>query len=180
MKPKVINELFSFDKRREIIEHIPDMSKEQNNWEESLQRFTYSSDYLTKIGESLESTARETFNSKELKLSYALYVKYDNKNSSLFKHVDTNACTYTIDYCLNQIFPWPLYVEDEPYTLFTNEALCYYGEQEMHWREKQDIPGENFVEMIFFHFVEPTHWFFTNIDVPNGQFSKAMRDGCGK
>jgi hypothetical protein len=177
MKPKIIHELFTFEKRLEIIENIPTMDKEHHTWDESLQRFAYSSDYLTKLGESLETTAREVFVSKELKLSYVLYVKYANNGSSLFKHTDTNACTYTIDYCLNQEYPWPLYVEDDPYAVFSNEALCYYGEKQIHWREKQDLPSENFVEMIFFHFVEPDHWFFTNIDVPPGHTSKQMRDG---
>jgi hypothetical protein len=42
-----------------------------------------------------------------------------------------------------------------------NCAVVYDGENELHWRET--FPSGNpmsFVHMIFFHFVEPEHWFF--------------------
>jgi hypothetical protein len=63
--------------------------------------------------------------------------------------------------CLYQKNPWDLYVEGNPYTLSPNEALAYYGNEQEHWRQDFPDPENNNVAMIFFHFAEPDHWFFT-------------------
>jgi hypothetical protein len=42
-----------------------------------------------------------------------------------------------------------------------NQALAYYGNDQLHWREKFPNPEKNHVAMIFFHFAEPDHWYFT-------------------
>jgi hypothetical protein len=105
--------------------------------------------------------ARSLFNSKSLLPTYTLFSHYEGINSRLHKHKDDNACTYTIDMCLYQKNPWDLYVEGNPYTLSPNEALAYYGNEQEHWRQDFPDPENNNVAMIFFHFAEPDHWFFT-------------------
>lgn len=166
MKPTIIQSTFSLEDRSNLLSIIPEMVHGQNDYESSLSRFAWSSESLNKIGISLEPLAKKIFNSDTLKSTYSLYVKYIGNNANLFKHIDSNACTYTIDYCLRQKYPWDLWIENTPYTLFSNESLCYLGETQEHWREKQSVPTENFVEMIFFHFVEPTHWYFTRENIP--------------
>ena len=104
--------------------------------------------------------ARELFGNN-IKPTYAIWGLYRGFKANLPKHIDDNACTYTIDVCLSQIQKWPIYVEDKEYILEPNQALCYYGEDQYHWRNQFPDPAKNEVQMIFFHFAEPDHWFFT-------------------
>jgi hypothetical protein len=119
---------------------------------------------LRKYFEDLVPLAKNIFGSKTLLPTYAMFAHYEGNNPSpsLFKHKDDNACTYTIDMCLYQKYPWDLYVEDRPYTLYPNQAVAYYGNDQEHWREDFPNPEENYVAMIFFHFAEPDHWWFVH------------------
>ena len=63
--------------------------------------------------------------------------------------------------CVYQTEPWDLNVDGNPYTLQENEALAYYGNDQLHGRGTFPNPGKQHVAMIFFHFVEPDHWWFT-------------------
>jgi hypothetical protein len=102
--------------------------------------------------------------SKTSKQSYIRSAKYSgflNPAPNLPAHLDDNACSYTIDLQLSSNVDWPLHVNGEVFTLEDNSAVIYDGENELHWRET--FPSRNpmsFVHMIFFHFVEPEHWFF--------------------
>jgi hypothetical protein len=91
-----------------------------------------------------------------------LFAHYEGQNPSpsLYKHKDDNACTYTLDMCVYQNEPWDLWVEDKNYCLYPNQALAYYGNDQMHWREEFPNPENNHVAMVFFHFAEPDHWWF--------------------
>lgn len=109
----------------------------------------------------LTPLARQLFESDYLLPTYTLFSHYEGPNARLHKHKDDNACTYTIDMCLYQNHSWDLYVEGNPYTLTPNQALAYYGNDQEHWREEFTEPETNHVAMIFFHFAEPNHWFFT-------------------
>ena len=110
--------------------------------------------------EHLVPLARDVFNTETLVPSYAIFAHYEGNQASLAKHKDNNACTYTIDLCLYQITPWGLWVEGREYMLDENEALAFYGEDQEHWREEFPNPVTNQVGQVFFHFVEPDHWFF--------------------
>jgi hypothetical protein len=109
----------------------------------------------------LTPLARELFDSPNLIPTYTLFSHYEGPEAKLWKHKDDNACTYTIDMCVYQKHPWDLYVEGTPYTLQPNQALAYYGNEQEHWREAFPEPDTNHVAMIFFHFAEPDHWWFT-------------------
>lgn len=115
---------------------------------------------LSSYMDHLVPIAREIFKSETLLPSYSIFAHYQGKEAKLQKHKDNNACTYTIDLCLYQEVPWGLWVEGHEYMLEPNEALCFYGEDQEHWREQFPDPENNKVGQIFFHFVEPDHWFF--------------------
>ena len=89
-------------------------------------------------------------------------------------HVDRSQCFLTIDVCLNQSKPWPLYVNSskdfsnhyfkkdiqeherikqasEEFIMEPGDALCYSGTNHAHWRKR--IDGDNFCDLVFFHFV---------------------------
>lgn len=133
---------------------------------------------LAELKNKLVETARKTFNSKTLIPTYALFAHYEGKDPSpnLSKHKDDNACTYTLDMCVYQNEPWDIFVEDKAYTLHENQALAYYGNDQYHWREDFPNPDTNTVGMIFFHFAEPDHWYFTEgpeyLEVIRGNISK--------
>lgn len=131
---------------------------------------------LDKAFNNLTSLARQTFNSKTLLPTYALFSHYEGKNARLHKHVDDNACTYTIDLCLYQKTPWGLWVENKEYVLQENQALAYYGNDQLHWRQQFPDKENNQVAMIFFHFAEPDHWWFTKgpsyLSVIRGQMTE--------
>ena len=109
----------------------------------------------------LTPLARSLFGSTTLLPTYTLFSHYEGPDARLHKHKDDNACTYTVDMCVYQKHSWDLYVEGNPYTLQPNQALAYYGNDQEHWREAFPEPSTNHVAMIFFHFAEPSHWFFT-------------------
>lgn len=115
---------------------------------------------LYAYSEYLLPLVREVFQDNTILPSYNCWARYTGLNSNLPAHKDKNACTYTVDYCVQQHEPWPLYVEGEEYVLQENQSLIFMGEDQEHWRE-QFAPG-NMVEMIFFHFVRPDHWYFTD------------------
>jgi hypothetical protein len=133
---------------------------------------------LGELADKLTETAREIFNSETLLPTYTLFAHYEGQDPepSLYKHKDDNACTYTLDMCVYQNEPWDLFVEDKAYTLYKNQALAYYGNDQMHWREKFPNPETNHVAMIFFHFAEPDHWWFTKgveyLQVVRGQITE--------
>jgi len=119
--------------------------------------------FLAELANKLIPTARKAFNSKTLLPTYTLFAHYEGQNPapSLYKHKDDNACTYTLDMCVYQNDSWDLWVDEKNYTLYPNQGLAYYGNDQLHWREEFPNPETNKVAMIFFHFAEPDHWYFT-------------------
>lgn len=120
----------------------------------------------------------QKFFSKTLLPSYTLFTEYCENTVSLHKHKDANACTYTIDLVLYQDRPWGLWVEDKEYLANENEAVLFWGEEQLHWRETiQD--NNNIVGVIFFHYVEPDHWWFTHgpeyVEVVREKLRKEMQ-----
>jgi hypothetical protein len=155
---KLIN-LLPEDKYEYLINHLKNiLNNKTYNYEEDMYRKVADSSVLNEIAEYLIPTARKIFNSDTLVCSYTLWSEYDNPKSNLLHHIDSNACTYTIDMCVYQDNEWPLWVENKEYHLEPNTALCYYGEDQVHWRDEFNKDGV--VAMIFFHFVEPDHWWF--------------------
>jgi hypothetical protein len=118
---------------------------------------------LKNLAEKLIPVARKAFNSETLLPTYTLFAHYEGQDPepSLYKHKDDNACTYTLDMCVYQNEPWDLWVDNKNYTLYPNQALAYYGNDQLHWREKFPNPESNHVAMVFFHYAEPDHWYFT-------------------
>ena len=133
---------------------------------------------IKELATKLVPLAREVFDSEGLLPTYALFAHYEGQDPepSLYKHRDDNACTYTLDMCVYQVEPWDLFVDDKAYTLYPNQALAYYGNDQWHWREKFPNPETNHVAMIFFHFAEPDHWYFTKgpeyLQVIRGQMTE--------
>lgn len=114
------------------------------------------------FSKKLEPLARSIFNDPTLKTSFSLYAKYADPSSWLSDHVDRHACVYTLDYCLSTKTIWPLTVGGIDYPIAQNEALAFMGMDTMHGRRPISDPGNNVVEMVFFHFVPEDHWYFNH------------------
>jgi hypothetical protein len=135
-------------------------------YQEGFSRYVVADNSIPELGvfaEQLVVAARKVFDSETLLPTYTVFSHYEGSNPapSLYRHKDDNACTYTLDMCLYQTEPWDLYVDGKAYTLNPNQALAYYGNDQEHWREAFPKPGEQHVAMVFFHFAEPDHWYFT-------------------
>jgi hypothetical protein len=163
-EPILIDSLLSPEDYTKLLEYLN--NPKSFEFDPGFSRYCIGDGGLPILGElanKLVGIAREIFNSKTLLPTYTLFAHYEGKNPSpsLFKHKDDNACTYTIDMCIYQTEPWDLWVDDKAYTLYPNQALAYYGNDQMHWREEFPNPETNHVAMIFFHFAEPDHWWYT-------------------
>lgn len=163
-EPQLINNLLSNEDYSRLVASLGDPKK--FGFDPGFSRYCVGDGGLPILKELLDKltdTAREIFNSKTLLPTYALFAHYEGQNPtpSLYKHKDDNACTYTLDMCVYQKEPWDLFVEDKPYTLYQNQALAYYGNDQWHHREIFPNPETNHVAMIFFHYVEPEHWYYT-------------------
>jgi hypothetical protein len=131
------------------------------SWEPVLKRWqlNYHPIMMKIFKQNIYDLAKNVFESSTLVPSYCMFTHY-TKDGWLPKHKDDNACTYSIDMCLYSNNDWPVYVEDKPYIIKENEALAHYGNEQEHWREGTCGEG-NYAGMLFFHFVEPDHWWVT-------------------
>ena len=159
--PLILTNLFSTDKYLKLRNHLFNIDKSEISFDMSMGRYTFNDPLINDYHQEIVDLAREIFDSPTLIPSYALFSHYETRRANLFMHKDDNACTYTIDMCVYQTEPWDLIVDGKPYTLFENQALAYYGNDQEHGRPKFPNPETQKVAMIFFHFVEPDHWWNT-------------------
>jgi hypothetical protein len=164
LKPKIIRNVFDKEFYFKLSNHFKNIYK-NGNYDTIFGRYCINEKNDLFLKESFDKVleiAKKIFNNDLLLPSYAFFAHYEKNNEvipSLIHHKDNNACTYTIDLCLYQTEPWDLYIEGNPYTLDINEALAYYGCAQEHWRNDMPNPDEQYVAMVFFHFVEPGHWY---------------------
>jgi hypothetical protein len=163
--PLVINNFLGEEDYSNLLNSVKDPKKfEYQEWASRYIIGDNNVKFLNELANKLVPKAREVFKSDKLMHTYTMFAHYEklgNIEPSLYKHKDDNACTYTLDMCVYQVEPWDLWIEDKNYTLYPNQALAYYGNEQLHWREKFPNPDTNHVAMIFFHFAEPDHWWFT-------------------
>lgn len=141
--------------------YLMQKKKSKDIFDPDFGRYVLNDPFVNKHFDIVTQIARDTFESQTLLPSYAIFAHYEGDKAKLHKHIDDNACTYTLDMCVYQTEPWGLFVNNKEYILQENEALAYYGNDQAHGREKFPNPESQHVAMIFFHFVEPDHWWFT-------------------
>ena len=162
--PQIISKVFSDEEFNNLKSLFTNDRVKSFEFQNGFSRFIISDNGMPELkqySEKLIPMARKLFDSESLMPTYTLFSHYKGPEASLHKHKDDNACTYTIDMCVYQKNSWDLWIEDNQYTLYPNQAAAYYGNEQMHWREEFPNKETNHVAMIFFHFAEPDHWFFT-------------------
>lgn len=159
MEPLVIKNVFDQKTHSFLMKELSFTPTNEIEWDQTRSRTVSAFNRYSKFSNLLLPIARKVFNNETILPSYAMWARYMGSGGFLEKHKDNNACTFTIDYCVNQFYPWPLIVEGKEYILNANDALCFMGEDQEHWRSEWK-PG-NVVDMMFFHYVKPDHWWYT-------------------
>lgn len=118
---------------------------------------SYKDDVLVKAQNKIIEKAKKIFKSDTLVSSYSAFCEYSGDQAYLDKHYDVGPCTYSIDLCLYQKTNWPLFIENKKYEWQENEAIFFYANDQLHWREDFPDKKNNKVGLLFFFFVEPDH-----------------------
>lgn len=157
-------------KIRNICENIKEKQLGEVDENEFFRRSLHNHPTLNVLHKSyVEPRACQLFK-EELKASYVYTSLYDTGKGFCPVHTDRPQCYRTIDVCVNQKRPWPIYVLSqldhpeldleneesikklsEEFILEPGDALLYSGTEFPHWRNK--IQPDNFCDLVFFHFV---------------------------
>lgn len=155
--PIFLTKYFPEERYQGIMSVVSSIPKSDWSYQKQNGRYLYNDKWLDKIGVYEIDNVRKIFNNDNILFTYSLLSFY-NGDSSLEMHTDDNACTYTIDICLYAKEVWPLIVEEKSYDLKNNEALCFYGEDQIHGRP--EFTQGNEVLMLFLHYADKSHWWF--------------------
>ena len=148
MIPTIEKELFAPEVHQKIVEFIKSGAFIVERDLEFNRESAVNTPYFKFIHDQLAKEASDIFGEK-VKPSYVYTSLYGDAGVCHF-HTDRPQCKYTIDYCIDQDEAWDIWVDDKPYTLEPNDALCYSGTDSPHFREK--IKGK-YCHLVFFHFV---------------------------
>jgi hypothetical protein len=89
---------------------------------------------------------------------YRNYLKKDDVPGSpnLTPHFDDSfkEPRFTFDYQINGNITWPIIVEGKEFSLKNNQALTFSGTHQIHWRPIINFADDEFLDMIFFHFID--------------------------
>jgi len=161
LEPVIIDNVFTDEQIARIheLKHEPGRNREYDPY---CRRFlVYNNELERDYSSQLEPVAREVFGDPTIKTSYSSYARYAWEGSRLPHHLDMDAGEYTIDYCLTQkTEPWPIYIDEKPYYLEPNQALCFVGSKLEHYRKPLPDPENNEYEILLFHFEPGNSWFF--------------------
>lgn len=77
---------------------------------------------------------------------------------SLFPHYDETfkEPRFTFDVQLAGNIDWDILVEHRVLSLKNNQAATFSGTHQIHWRDPKEFADDQFVEMLFCHFTDPT------------------------
>jgi len=156
--PKIIEAYYDEDRLKKIVSSVNSLSLDDWIYDPVHHRYRSTHPYSSKLAMFELDRAREEFKNDKLLFTYSVLCYYNEKDSVLYKHKDGNACTYTIDLCLYSKKPWPLIIENEEYVLNSNDAVLFYGEDQLHWRNP--MGEDNSVLLLFMHFADRDHWWF--------------------
>lgn len=153
MEPIFIKDLFTEKERSDILETLA--KKEHFMLEENGRTLNNLNSLSNEIKKKLLDLVESKLN-KNLKIvgeGFATYKK-EYGDPSLDPHIDSNETSYILDYQFDSNVEWPIFVEGESFTLNNNEAVLFSGKNQIHWRPKRKFSDDEYVSMIFFHFID--------------------------
>lgn len=102
--------------------------------------------------------AKDHFKTKDLVVFDIIIIKYCNENGFVPKldmHLDGgSSIKYTLDYQYKSNIDWPVMVEDKQFDLADNDMVTFIGSKQKHGRNNREFQDGEFVENIFFQFIE--------------------------
>ncbi len=84
--------------------------------------------------------------------TYSYFRKY-YKGSGIEKHVDREACEYSVSIlldCAEPEKPWEIYIDEKPYQLRIGEGVMYKGIEQIHYRNPCPM---KYSSHVFLHYV---------------------------
>jgi hypothetical protein len=96
-------------------------------------------------------------NDTKYNFQYFTYVEYNNKFGvpRLGPHKDSTSFSATILYQLDSNVEWEIFVDGVPFILKNNSGLLANVRDQDHWRPDKTMHKDDFVKMIFFHYINP-------------------------
>lgn len=100
------------------------------------------------------------FYGKKLKLYAVAFGRYSSEFGipKLPPHIDEVPSQFTLDYQLDGNIEWPIVIEGDEYLLKNNSILVFEGEHVLHWRPKRNFSDGEFIDLMWFQFIDNDHW----------------------
>lgn len=159
--PIVLGNIFDveyFNYLKEYFSNHDILKQDRYHYYGSKRVDSFTDPVLKEAQDKIFDTAKKIFGSETMLPTYSIFSEYSGAgNPYLNKHHDVGPCTYTIDLCLYKGADWPLFIEGKSYNWDENEAIFFYPNHQLHWKEDYPDKENNKVGLIFFHFTEPDH-----------------------
>jgi hypothetical protein len=111
------------------------------------------------VKNKVTSIASEKTN-KNMKIYGVAFGRYskDFGSPKLPQHVDEVPSQFTLDYQLDGNVDWPVNIEGVNYHSNNNSCLIFQGDSVLHWRPKRDFVDGEFLDLMWFQFIDDEHW----------------------
>ena len=155
----IVENIFTNEEIEQIYGHINNTSEDDQQLVEIFSQKAYHSWLPLNIVAKLTAAAQSTTDTRLVlrELSFARYAKFsEDLPVQLVPHTDQGfrEPRLTFDIQLKSNRDWAIVVEGTDYVLKDNQALTFSGTHQVHWREKTEFLGDDFMDMIFAHFSE--------------------------
>lgn len=156
LKNIVIDDVLTPEEHKIIYEIIDSTPMDNTKVQTRIGHRAYLVSLTEPIREKLEKTVQDIFGDK-WELNAYQFARYSDKNGYVQKlppHYDDAFEDHklTLDVQVKSNMSWGIVVEGKTYTLKDNQAVVFYGTDQIHWREDIKFPEDGFMDMIFCHF----------------------------
>lgn len=158
----IIKNIFTKEEYKIIYDHINNDKNNKVLEHKTMGYKIYQNDMPLDIVKKVSETVQPYFDFK-LKLKEIAVARYCSNYisaPSLHPHFDgfgdnpDDPMRITFDVQLKSTFDWKIFVEGKGFVLNDNEALFFSGTNQLHWREKINFKKDDFIDMLFCHFVQ--------------------------
>lgn len=119
------------------------------------------------------------FYGRPLKLYAVAFGRYSKEFGvpKLPPHIDDVPSQFTLDYQLDGNISWPIVIEGNSYILKNNSILVFEGEHVLHWRPKKEFNDLEFLDLMWFQFIDENHWSYKQEFRPDiKEFKNILRE----
>lgn len=175
---KIINNFFNDEEINIILKNIKDTEDQGPGkvYRQTGRKLVGLDNLDKKIINKVEAFINQFYNKKLIVKDIGfMRFKKEYGTPKLLPHKDDYACEVVFDYQVKTNKKWDLFIEGQRIELKDNDAVCFEGEQEAHWREKTIFNDDEFVEMICFNCIGENHWRHNSEINPMNEIDQAKR-----